>query len=302
MKSLFWTGKLTFPVKLLVNTNSILSWLLGNTRNETRMKERVKLGYDGRFSDHIKRYDELSSYFQKRTAIAQLEGIDCQGKDIIDIGCGTGIIAFLALDSGAIKATCGDISDYMLQRATENARALGYNQNQIKFCQLDAESLPFEDASFDMVLTGMAFGLFPNQEKAVHEMFRVLRPGGLVSIGAHGPEHYWEAIDGTIRALTKKYVLGYRFEFWPRTEKLMHNMLVNAGFKNVRTNRFIWRNLFHTPSEACDFFAAVTSNWWYSEIPEKKRSREYEKTKGHFNKNGIRIVTDDIIAAFGIKT
>ncbi len=301
MNSLFWTGKLTFLVKLLVNTNNMLSWFLGNTGNESEMKERVKLGYEGKFSDHVKRYDELTAFYQKRTAAGQLEGIKFRGKEVIDIGSGTGIVAFVALDSGAAKVTCGDISDYMLKRGSENAIALGLGPDQIQFRQLDAESLPYEDESFDIVLTGMAFGLFPNQEKAVSEMFRVLRSGGLISLGAHGPEHYWEAIDGTIRALTKKYLLGYRFEFWPRTEKRMHTLLVRAGFINVRTNRFIWRNLFSNPIEACDFFAAVTSNWWYAKIPENKRPKEYEKTRQLFNKKGIRIITDDIIVAYGIK-
>jgi ubiquinone/menaquinone biosynthesis C-methylase UbiE len=301
MNSLFWTGKLTFPVKLLVNANNILSWFLGNTRNESEMKGRVKLGYEGKFSDHVNRYDELTAFYQKRTAVSQLEGINFQGKEVLDIGCGTGIVAFVALDSGAAKVTCGDISDYMLKRGKENAKALGHGLDQIQFRQLDAESLPYKDESFDIVITGMAFGLFPNQEKAVSEMFRVLKPGGLVSLGAHGPEHYWEAIDGTIRALKKKYLLGYRFEFWPRTEKQMNRLLVKYGFENVITNRFIWRNLFSTPLVACDFFAAVTSNWWYSKIPENKRHKEYEKTSQHFNKKGVRIITDDIIVACGIR-
>jgi len=302
MNSLFWTGKLTFPVKLIINTNNILSWLLGNTRNESEMKERVKLGYEGEFSDHVLRYDELTAFYQKRTAVAQLEGIKFQGKEVLDIGCGTGIVAFVALDSGAAKVTCGDISDYMLKRGRENAIALGHNLDQIQFRQFDAESLPYKDESFDIVITGMAFGLFPDQEKAVSEMFRVLKPGGLVSLGAHGPEHYWEAIDGTIRALTKKYLLGYRFEFWPGTEKQMNRLLVKYGFENVCTNRFIWRNLFSSATEACDFFAAVTSNWWYSKIPENRRLKEYEKTRQYFNKKVIRVVTDDVIVASGIKT
>jgi ubiquinone/menaquinone biosynthesis C-methylase UbiE len=55
--------------------------------------------------------------------------------------------------------------------------------------------------SINTVLMGMAFGLFPNQEKAASEMYRVLRPGGLISLGAHGPEHYWEVIDTTIKFL-----------------------------------------------------------------------------------------------------
>jgi hypothetical protein len=37
-----------------------------------------------------------------------------------------------------------------------------------------------------------------------------------------------------------------------------------AGFKDIRTNRFIWRNLFKSPTDACDFFSAVTSSWWYA--------------------------------------
>lgn len=288
MKSLFWTGKLSKPVALLVNANNIIAFLTGNSADRPSMKERVKLGYEGAFTDHVTRYDELTAFYQKRAAVAQLDGIDVQDKEIIDIGCGTGIIALLALDKGAAKAVCGDISEYMITMAKENARTAGYNADRIHFCQLDAESLPFDDNSVDIVLTGMAFGLFPNQEKAVSEMFRVLRPGGLISLGAHGHEHYWEAIDTTIRAVNKMNVLGYRFEFWPRTENQIHRLMTDAGFKDVQTNRFIWRNLFNTPTEACEFFAAVTSNWWYAKIPENKRQHEYQNAIKVFEDRGVR--------------
>jgi len=301
MKSLFWTGKLSLPVSFLVNANNLIAFLNGNSGDKSAMKERVKLGYEGAFSDHVTRYDELTAFYQKRAAIAQLDGIDLRGKEIIDIGCGTGIIAMLGLDKGATKGVCGDISEYMIDLAKENARTAGYDSSRIHFRQLDAESLPFDDNSFDTVLSGMAFGLFPNQEKAVSEMFRVLRPGGLISLGAHGPEHYWEAIDTTIRALDKKNVLGYRFEFWPRTEKEIFNLMKDIGFKDIQTNRFIWRNLFKTPTEACEFFATVSSNWWYAKIPESKRLHEYQKTIQVFEEKGVRQVTDDVIIGYGIK-
>ncbi len=301
MKSLFWTGKLSKPVELLVNANNIIAFLTGNSADKPAMKERVKLGYDGAFTDHVTKYDELTEFYQKRAAVAQLDGIDVHGREIIDIGCGTGIIALHALDKGATKAVCGDISEYMITLAKENARNAGYDADRIRFCQLDAESLPFDDNSVDAVLTGMAFGLFPNQEKAISEMFRVLRPGGLISLGAHGPEHYWEAIDTTIRALNKRNVLGYRFEFWPRTENQIHRLMNDAGFINVQTNRFIWRNLFNTPNEACEFFAAVSSNWWYAKIPESKRPQEYQKTLQFFEKKGVSQITDDVIIGYGKK-
>ncbi|MBN2863294.1 MAG: hypothetical protein JXN62_09050 [Bacteroidales bacterium] len=50
------------------------------------MKKRVMLGYEGAFSDHMTRYVELTAYYQKRAAVAQLEGIEHRGKEITDIG------------------------------------------------------------------------------------------------------------------------------------------------------------------------------------------------------------------------
>ncbi len=286
---------------LMVNANNLIALINGNYVNSPAMKERVKSGYDGAFSDHITRYDELAGEFQKKSAVAQLSGIDLRDKEIIDIGCGTGVISLLALEMGAKKAVCGDISASMLELAGKNSKAAGIDPGRLSFCQLDAESLPYADNSFDAVITGMSFGLFPDQKKAVDEMFRVLKPGGLISLGAHGPEHYWEAIDTTIRSLSKRYVIGYRFEFWPRTEKQIIKMMKNAGFRDVCTSRYIWRNLFGTPASACDFFAAVSSNWWYARIPERKRQGEYRKAVLLFEKRGIRQVTDDVIVGYGKK-
>ena len=301
MKSLFWTGKLSLPVMLMVNANNLVAFLNGNSRNKLSMKERVKLGYEGVFSDHVKGYDNLAAEYQKKAAVAQLSGMDLWDKEVIDIGCGTGIIALLALEMGAKKALCGDISGYMLKIAQEKSKSAGYDSTRISFCQLDAESLPFDDNCFDVVISGMSFGLFPDQRKSVREMFRVLKPGGLISLGAHGPEHYWEAIDANIRALSKRHVLGYRFEFWPRTEKQIGNIMKTCGFRDVHTNRFIWRNMFRTTEDACDFFASVSSNWWFAKIPESKREHEYNKAKRLFEKRGIKQVTDDVIIGYGEK-
>ncbi|MBW6501188.1 MAG: hypothetical protein K0B05_07325, partial [Bacteroidales bacterium] len=85
MKSLFWTGKLSLPVMLLVNANNLLAVLNGNSGNKRAMKERVKLGYEGAFSDHITGYDKLAGEFQKKAAIAQLSGMDLRNKEVIDI-------------------------------------------------------------------------------------------------------------------------------------------------------------------------------------------------------------------------
>jgi ubiquinone/menaquinone biosynthesis C-methylase UbiE len=301
MSTIFWTGKLSLPMTLMVNANNILAWLTGNARNTAAMKDRVRQGYEGAFSEHVTRYDELGMQFQTKAATAQLEGIDLQGKDVLDVGCGTGVISLLALQKGAAKVVCGDISNYMLELARAKADKQGYGVDRIDFRQLDAESLPFEDASFDVVMTGMALGLLPDQDKAVKEMVRVLRPGGLLSVGAHGPEHYWEACDASFRAINKRYVLGYRLEFWPLKEEEVRRLLVKADVVDIRTRRFTWHNSFKSGGEAYDFFAAITSNFWYAKLPPNKREEETRKTRYYFERKKVVKITDDIILAYGWK-
>lgn len=301
MPKIFWSGKLSFPMMLMVNANNILAWLTGNARDAAAMKERVMKGYDGAFSDHVSGYDELGAEFQTKAAQAQLAGVDLQGKLVLDVGCGTGIISMLALQKGAAKIVCGDISQYMLDVGRSKAIERGYAE-RMEFRQLDAESLPFEDRSFDLVMSGMALGLLPNPERAVSEMVRVLRPGGFLSLSGHGPEHYWEACDASFRCVNKLYVLGYRFEFWPRSEISLRKLLVKAGLKDIKTRRATWRNTFRNGGEAYDFFSAISSNWWYAKFPPEKRERENIKTRNYFGKKCVTTITDDVIIAYARKT
>lgn len=174
---------------LLVNASNVLAWATGNARNVRAMKERVRRGYDGEFSDHVARYDALGLELQQRAARLQLDGVDLRGREVLDVGCGTGALSFVALEKGAASVTCGDISSQMLRVAQEKAAAAGYDAGRISFHELDAEALPFPTGSYDVAITGMALGLLPDQQAAVSELARVTRPGGLVSVGAHGPEH-----------------------------------------------------------------------------------------------------------------
>ena len=59
MPPLFWSGRLTIPMKLLVEANNVLSLLTGSSNDTAGMKERVKKGYDGEYSNHVHQYDEL---------------------------------------------------------------------------------------------------------------------------------------------------------------------------------------------------------------------------------------------------
>jgi ubiquinone/menaquinone biosynthesis C-methylase UbiE len=217
---------------------------------------------------------------------------------VLDVGCGTGALAQVAFENGAKGVICGDISALMLKKARVKETAKGVNYS---FCQLDAEGLPYKDGSFDAVLSGMTFGTLPNQKLAFDEMVRVLKPGGFVCVGAHGPEHYWEAIDASFRCINKRYILGYRLEWWPRTEKFVRNLLEQAKLEEIRSTRIVWHNDFENGSAAYDFFAAISASWWYAKFPPDQIMKDSRKTRNYFEQNKINIVTDDIVVASGYK-
>lgn len=285
-------------MKLLVEANNLLSLFTGSSKDSRGMKDRVRKGYEGTYSPHIQQYDKLGYHLQDRSARIQLEGIPLRNMHVLDVGCGTGALARVASELGPNRVVCGDISALMLKEAMRKERAENVDYS---FCQLDAEGLPFKDDFFDAVISGMTFGLLPNQKKAVEEMVRVTKPGGWVCVGAHGPEHYWEAIDASFRCVTKRYILGYRLEWWPRTEEFMRNLLEQVHLGGIRSKRVIWRNAFENGSAAYDFFAAISASWWYAKFPPDQITKDSKKTRSYFERKDIKIITDDIVVASGYK-
>jgi ubiquinone/menaquinone biosynthesis C-methylase UbiE len=296
--SVLWSGRLTPPMKLLVQANNVLALITGSARDVEGMKERVRRGYEGQFSDHVRQYDSVGYHLQDRSARIQLEGLSLPGMRVLDVGCGTGALARVALEKGAKAVTCGDISALMLKEAKKKDSPGNAHQSP---CQLDAENLPFRDGSFDAVVSGMTFGTLPNQETAISEMVRVAEPGGLVCIGAHGPEHYWEAIDASFRCINKRHILGYRLEWWPRSERYIRRLLEKAKLDRIQSRRAIWRNEFEDGQSAYDFFAAISASWWYAKFPPDEIQRDSTFTRTYFNRKNVNVITDDIVVAYGFK-
>ena len=96
----------------------------------------------------------------------------CDDGEVLDLGCGTGYGSF-RLSRVARKVIGGDIS----VEAVEYARG-HYGAPNLEFAVLDATVLPFGDASFDVVCSFETIEHVDNPKKLVHEVARVLRPGG----------------------------------------------------------------------------------------------------------------------------
>lgn len=178
--------------------------------------------------------------------------IDCSGvrpgQKVLDLAGGTGDLAakFARIVGPTGEVVLADINDSMLRVGRDKLRDMGIVGN-VSYVQADAEKLPFEDNTFDLIT--IAFGLrnVTDKDAALRSMLRVLKPGGrLLVLEFSKPE---------AEMLSKAYDL-YSFHIMPRMGELiakdkdsyqylaesirMHpdqetlkGMMTDAGFENV---------------------------------------------------------------------
>ena len=111
------------------------------------------------------------------------------GEDVLEIGGGMGTDLAQFARNGA-RVTDIDLSAGHLALAQENFRLRGL---QGRFIHHDAERLPFDDSSFDVVYSNGVIHHTPNTKGLVDEIYRVLRPGGrcIIMVYAENSLHYW---------------------------------------------------------------------------------------------------------------
>ncbi len=104
------------------------------------------------------------------------------GEIVLDIGSGAGgnCIAAANIVGDQGKAIGMDLTDEMLEAAKGYASELGVAN--VSFVKGDAESMPFADSLFDVVISDCVINLVPDKQKAFAEAFRVLKPGGRMII------------------------------------------------------------------------------------------------------------------------
>lgn len=110
---------------------------------------------------------------------------------VLDLACGPGVVT-AAVAGAARKVTAFDATPAMLEKAKKRCAAAGLEN--VEFCHGDAAALPFADRSFDGVVTRLAIHHFSDPQRVLHEVARVLRPGGrLVVVDVVVSDHEGEA-------------------------------------------------------------------------------------------------------------
>jgi SAM-dependent methyltransferase len=106
------------------------------------------------------------------------------GTRVLDVAAGTGNASIPAAERGA-TVTASDLTPELLQAGRRRAEGQGL---VLEWVEADAENLPFEDGSFDVVMSSIGAMFAPHHQDVADELVRVCRPGGTIGLLSWTPE------------------------------------------------------------------------------------------------------------------
>ncbi len=174
---------------------------------------------DGKFVSGM--YDILVDEIQKS-----------QSGRILDVGCGNGNL-FALLPNGKYELYGVDFSENMIVEAKNNCRT------KASFSVADAEELPFDDDTFDIVVCNASFHHYIHPDTVLEEMHRVLKNGGKVLIG---DPYIPTGIRGLMNVVLRFSDSG-DYHIYGLNE--MENLLSDNGFSPVSSIRTGHRTAFY---------------------------------------------------------
>ncbi len=177
------------------------------------------------------------------------EALDLKaGSKVLDVAAGNGM-ASLAAARRWCDVTSTDYVPALLERGRARAAAEGW---QIEFSEADAENLPFDDNSFDNVISTFGVMFTPNQERAAAELMRVCKPKGRIGLANWTPDGF---IGQVFKTLGKHVAppAGTRSPAVWGTAARLHDMF-DAGARSIRTESRLFKFRYRSPSHFLDVF------------------------------------------------
>jgi ubiquinone/menaquinone biosynthesis C-methylase UbiE len=172
----------------------------------------------------------------QRKALAELRL--CAGDRVLDVACGAGALV-VEVAPRVERAVGVDLSDGMLQLARSRLRAAPDAQGltNVEFLLGPSDALPFDDGSFTALLCTTALHHFPDPQRSIDEMARVLEPGGRLVIGdACRDSPATKLADPLYRRFEEGHVGLQR-------KRDIEAMLTRAGLR-VTCSRHVWLRIY----------------------------------------------------------
>ena len=194
--------------------------------------------------------DELKTDYEKWNEKFDLLLKNATGKKVLDIGCGPGFFTVI-LGKKGYNVTAVDYSEYMLKEAEKNTLQRGVNA---VFMQGDAQNLPFEEESFDIIVSRNLTWNLENPEKAYSLWFKLLKKGGIL-INCDGNHYrYFYNDEYMLEKTSKEHKDGHNPEYIKNIDvsiidniakelplsrydrpKWDINLLIDLGAENIHT-------------------------------------------------------------------
>lgn len=159
------------------------------------------------------------------------------GSNVLDVAAGNGM-ASLAAARRWCDVTSTDYVPALLERGRARAEAEGAN---IKFIEADAEDLPFEENSFDVVLSTFGVMFTPNQERAAAELLRVCKSKGRIALANWTPDGFIGQVFKTLGKYLPPPPSAKSPALWGTTPRLTELFGAESSSIKTETRHFNFR-------------------------------------------------------------
>jgi len=170
------------------------------------------------------------------------------GARVLDVAGGSGNAALAAARAGC-EVVCTDYVPTLLERARERAEA---ERLALEVREGDAEALPFEDASFDAVISVVGVMFAADQERAARELLRVCRPGGTIALASWTPDDFVADMFRTVSTHVPPPAGLQPPVRWGSEEGL--SQLIGDGVTDIRHAPRVYTWRFRSPERFVEFF------------------------------------------------
>jgi ubiquinone/menaquinone biosynthesis C-methylase UbiE len=208
---------------------------------------------------------------------------------ILDLGCGTGIVARLLRErlGGGAKLTGADASADMIAMARSLAP-------DIEWCEANAMKLPFDDASFELVVSQQMLQFVPDPSAALREIRRVLVPGGRLVAATWRARHELPLFEVLGQIAERHLGACDEKRFRLGDDARLRQMLSEAGFADVRIEVVTRTDRF---SEFPYRESALAANFDLSGLSESEREARLDAVEAESREAARQFATNNGIAA-----